>query len=437
MTLFASRFSQTFTASMLIGCAGLSHAVPLTDIPGANATLQSLGVFVDDYLTTNNADSSSYVGLERELFDLCTDYEAEAGRVSANDAQGLADLRELLGYISHEEVGAVGSGFTDTGQDMVGDVIGRMAYLRSGAPMLASNSQMLWQSGGAAGDDFSRLSVYSNFSYGDGSKDRTTNEQGFDFDSQALTFGADYRFSDTFIAGMALGYGQSEVDINGGYGDTSADTYSTTFYGSLYQDSWYLDGSLGYALHSYDNQRYLPASTLPSTTSDQYLNSSTDGDSLSMSLGAGYTSSLYGWNADYSFRLDSVSASVDGYSESGGSLALEVGKQDVDSLQGIIGAQFSKAVSLESGVLVPSLGLAMHQEFDDDTRIVTAQYVFDRFNNQFSFTSDDADKNFFIASLGTSFVMTQGNQMFINLDHLVGLADVSSNTITAGFRMEL
>ena len=339
----------------------------------------------------------------------------------------------ILEYVSHEEVGAVGSGFTDTGHDQMNSVMGRMQYLRSGAPALASN--MLWQSGGAAGEDFSRLSLYSNISYGDGSKDRTRNEQGFDFDSQALTVGGDYRLSDALIAGVAFGYGQSDVSVDNSAGDTSGDTYSLTGYTSMYVDSWYVDASLGYATHSYDSSRYVPG--IAPLLSTQTLKSDTEGDSLSWSLGAGYAYDMYGWTADYALRLDSVSASIDGYRETGGTLALDVGKQDIDSLQGVLSAQFSKAYSTELGVILPSLGLEIHQEFDDETRVVTAQYALDRFNNQFSFSSDDADKSFYLLSAGGSWVMTQGNQMFLNLDHLVGLDDVSSNTITAGFRMEL
>jgi hypothetical protein len=35
-----------------------------------------------------------------------------------------------------------------------------------------------------------------------GSKDATSRESGFDFDSQGVTLGADYRFTDTFVAAL-------------------------------------------------------------------------------------------------------------------------------------------------------------------------------------------------------------------------------------------
>lgn len=432
---FQTKKSSLLTAAILLASANQASAVPIDNIPGANATTNSLGGYIDTYIDEYNrftGDGGSISNAEGNLLSLCNDYATAAAEASSSSE--VKNVISLLEYVSHEEVGAMGSGFTDTGHDQMNSVMGRMQYLRSGAPALASN--MLWQSGGAAGDDFSRLSLYSNFSYGDGSKDRTRNEQGFDFDSQAFTVGGDYRLSDALIAGVAFGFGQSDVSVDNSAGDTSGDTYSLTGYTSMYVDSWYVDASLGYATHSYDSSRYIPSSLILGFT-EQTLKSDTDGDSLSWSLGAGYAYDMYGWTADYALRLDSVSASIDGYRETGGTLALDVGKQDIDSLQGVLSAQFSKAYSTEMGVILPSFGLEIHQEFDDETRVVTAQYALDRFNNQFSFSSDDADKSFYLLSAGGSWVMTQGNQMFLNLDHLVGLDDVSSNTITAGFRMEL
>ena len=62
--------------------------------------------------------------------------------------------------------------------------------------------------------------------------------------------------------------------------------------------------------------------------------------------------------------------------------------------------------------------------------------MFDSANNQFSFSSDDADDSYFLVSVGASVVLTQGAQLFVNLDHLAGLDDVDSNTFTAGVRFE-
>ena len=214
---------------------------------------------------------------------------------------------------------------------------------------------------------------------------------------------------------------------------------SLTFYGSYYRDDWYVDTSIGFAQHDYDSTRYLPVSSslLLGALTDQFLASSTDGDSFSWSIGGGYTRIFKGWNTDFSARLNGVDATVDGFTESGGSLALNVGEQDVESLQAVFGAQISKAFSQKWGVISPYVGLEIHQEFEDETRVVTASYTIDSGNNQFSFVSDDADDGYYLISTGASLLLAEGRQVFVNLDHIEGLASVEANTLTAGFRFEL
>jgi len=419
-------------AVMAVSHSSLAQVNTISDLSsiGGNATQDSVGKFIDSWLTDNTAFATAG-GQEQELYDICTQYANDINGTALTNAEKL----ELVDYVSNEEIAALGSGLTDTGHDQAVSMLGRLQALRAGTPGLASINE--FGLGGAAGADFSKLSYFANVSYGDGEKDRTKNEQGFDFDSQALTFGADYRFADDLIAGVAIGWGQSDIDIDGGFGDTENDSLSLTLYGTYFIDDWYVDWTLGYAEYDYDSKRYLPVSTLMMMGPDQVLSSSTDGDALNWSIGGGITQMLKGWNADYSLHLNAVDAKVDGYSESGGSLALNVGDQDIESLQAVLSAQFSKAFSKDWGVIQPYGGIEIHQEFEDDTRVVTAAYKFDSASNQFSFTSDDADSTYFLLSVGSSFILSQGKQLFVNLDHIVGLDDVDSNTLTAGIRFEL
>lgn len=421
--------------------SGFAQSVDITNLAavGGNTTQQSAGGWINDYLTDYGTPPNDISAIETELLNLCNDYANAVNGTALNDAAGISAALELIDFVTHEEVGAVGSGLTDTGHDQMASILGRLQSLRSGTPGVASANSINLLNGGAAGADFSKLSYFVNLSYGDGEKDRTRNEQGFDFDSQALTLGVDYRFDDNLVGGVALSFGQSDVEVENNLGETESDNIGLTFYGSYYQDNWYLDASLGFSQYDYDSARNLPVATLMLMTAmvDQRLSSSTEGDALSWSIGGGMSQELNGWNANYSLRLDGVDATIDGYSETGGSLALKVADQDVESLQAVLGAQFSKAFSQKWGVISPYFGVELHQEFEDETRVVTAQYVFDRFGNQFSFTSDDADDSYFLISVGSSFVLSEGKQLFVNLDHIAGLDDVDSNTLTAGIRFEL
>ncbi|MBK8536466.1 MAG: autotransporter domain-containing protein [Candidatus Competibacteraceae bacterium] len=48
-----------------------------------------------------------------------------------------------------------------------------------------------------------------------GDKSRTTQESNFDYDAYDITGGVDYRFTDRFIAGFALGYSSTSSDLGG------------------------------------------------------------------------------------------------------------------------------------------------------------------------------------------------------------------------------
>ncbi|WP_143821168.1 autotransporter outer membrane beta-barrel domain-containing protein, partial [Motiliproteus sp. MSK22-1] len=81
--------------------------------------------------------------------------------------------------------------------------------------------------GGSAGDEESSLfsdkvGIFIGGTISLGDKDKTDNEDGFEFETQGLTLGVDYRMTEQTILGAALGYTQIDTDIdnNGGSLDT-------------------------------------------------------------------------------------------------------------------------------------------------------------------------------------------------------------------------
>lgn len=160
---------KSLIASTAISASGLSFAADITNLAsvGANATQNSLGVFIDSWLNDNGALNGAG-GLGGELFALCQSYANAVTAATAPD--DIADALTLLDFVSNEEVAAIGSGFTDTGHDQIVSVLGRLQSLRTGTPGIADANHLQFSSGGAAGVDFSRFSYYANISYGDGDK---------------------------------------------------------------------------------------------------------------------------------------------------------------------------------------------------------------------------------------------------------------------------
>ncbi|MGI9288449.1 MAG: autotransporter domain-containing protein [Pseudomonadales bacterium] len=109
----------------------------------------------------------------------------------------------------------------------------------------------------------------------------------------------------------------------------------------------------------------------------------------------------------------------------------------------MLGGQLAYAFSANFGVIQPYLSAEAHHEFEDDARTVRSFYLNDPFfiEGDRSFpvelTTDEPDEDFFVISVGASFVFKGGNQFFVNYDTLVGLDDVGSQAVTVGVRFEL
>ena len=417
----------------------------LNEVPGLNEVQFATATAVQTVCGNFIADPASRpVGSQEEqLFTRCgemvhssNDLLDNGGPTTLSLGLSAEELGEAIQRIAPEETEIMGAGATDTSQDQLANIGNRMQSLRNGT-RISSSSGISWdldgQTGGAAGSDaFSRTGLFVNGLYGDGKRDASAEQDGFDYEAYGLTFGLDHRYANDFVAGVALGFTHSDVDINNNFGDYDTDGYSLSVYGTWYTQYCYLEGMLSYGSYSYEGARVVEYSTI-----DQTLNLDTDGDQIAYSLAAGYNHGYQAFNSHFFGRLEGIEADIDAYNESGTELAMHVDSQSIDSLQSIIGAQLSYSASLDSGVLVPYFGWAQHHEFDDEKRSISARYIFDPTNTSFSFNTEAADQNFSVVSLGSSLVLKGGNQFFINLDKVLNLENVVSRSITAGIRIEL
>ncbi|MFK8021390.1 MAG: autotransporter outer membrane beta-barrel domain-containing protein [Pseudomonadales bacterium] len=437
--------------------AGLSFGLALTmssasvfadlnAIPGQNGVQSATAAVVQTICPQMGALGGGQGTLpagQQQLFERCRELvqtsNAQQGAGGTGFALDLdeAELREALQRIAPEEVGAMASGSSDTAFNQVGSVVGRMATIR-GSSIANPVAGVQWSldptTGGAAGDEgFSKLGLFVSATGGTGEKDRTSEEDGFEYDSYGLTIGMDYRFSDNLVGGIAIDYSSTDVDLDLGYGSSENDNTGATLYGTYYAGSFYIDAVLSFGKQDYDAQRNVAYAG----NVNQALVANTDGDSTAFSLGAGYDITSDSWSTSLFGRVQSSSADIDGFTESGGELAMMVGDQSIDSLRAVLGAQVSKTISAGYGVWIPYIGLELHHEFDDEQRAVVSQYVFDPTATSFSFQSDAADENFALGNIGASLVLPHGSQMFFNYERSIGLADVTNNVFSIGIRFEL
>jgi outer membrane autotransporter protein len=302
--------------------------------------------------------------------------------------------------------------------------------------------------GGSASADalgFSRLGFFINgdISYGD--KDAGSNEDGFEFDTQGITLGIDYRFTDNFILGGALGYSTTDTDIDAQGGELDTDAYVGTLFGTYYQsEQLYIDASINYGNSDYDQERRVRYTLSDGTTVDQTWRADYDGDQLAVTLGAGYQLNRDAFSFTPNGRLQYIEADVDGYREGnasnpsldGSGWGLEIDDQTLTSFTLGLGGQINYAVSQSWGVLFPYASFEWVHEFEDQNEIVSGRFLGDPGATTFRLPTDTVDQNYFNLGVGVSALFSRGSAAFLNYQTVLGYDDLEHHSVNAGVRFE-
>lgn len=293
--------------------------------------------------------------------------------------------------------------------------------------------------GGAAAEASGRLSGFLNLNYNSGNKTTTAREDGFDFDNSGGTLGVDYRFSDNFVAGVALSISKTDADLVAGLGTADSKNRAVLLYGSWYVDKAYVDMQLGFSRNDYDTtRRIVVASTTAISGFDTVAFGSTRGDQTTAVIGAGYDISSGAWLLTPYGRLGYLKLDINGYTEteSRHGLALDVAAQSLKSLQTALGVKVAYNAGTAAGVVVPYASIEWNREFANDTRSLTAKYTNDPNNNFFAIPTDDPDRNYVTLSAGASMLFRRGLSAFLNFTVVEGLRHIRNRGIAIGARME-
>lgn len=301
-------------------------------------------------------------------------------------------------------------------------------------------------------DEFGRWGIWVSGRIIFGDKDLTSRQYDYEFDTAGLTFGADYRFNDNFVAGVAVGYANTSADIGSDNADLDTAGYSVSLYGTWFKgDRFYMAGSIGYGGNNYDqirNVRYnlLPGSTDPYVNVDESLKAKYDGSQFSAAISGGWDFNKNGWTYGPTFRLSFADVKVDAYDETlvagGGSLgntgwAAHVDKQKYQSLQPAIGFAASKPFSRTWGVIIPEAYIDVIAEVKDGSREITGSFLgAQQTNKRFSLLTDDFEETFARGGIGLGFVFKNNKSAFFTADADIGRDLLSTYYLNAGFRWQ-
>jgi len=95
-----------------------------------------------------------------------------------------------------------------------------------------------------------------------------------------------------------------------------------------------------------------------------------DGRQVFGSVTAGYENRQDGWLISPYGRLEASRSTLDGFTESGGSIyRLNYGDQKIDTLSGVLGLRLEYAMTMDWGVLKPRARLEYTHDFNGSSRI--------------------------------------------------------------------
>ncbi len=403
-------------------------------------------------------NSSNLNGEASDLLARCSEIVGAIG----NDPVAVANV---LDNLATEETSTQGTVATETNVTQMRNVKSRMLALRNGQTGIDASGLVL-QSGneslpvsafssfmqadddaGGSGASFGPWGFFINGRLTTGDKDDSDTEVGFDFNAYGLTAGVDYRVSNSFVLGAAIGYNDADNDINNNQGSLDITGYNLTGYATWYgENRYYLDTLLTVGDNELDSARRINY-TIPtmggSTTVNQTAFGSPDSETLgfAMSLGRDFSTA----NRIFSpyVRLDYTDIDIDGYSErlsnpnsAGAGLGLQVASQNIESLEAVLGARMSWSMSRSWGVFSPVINFEYAHEFDDDSRVIAASFLSDPTNTAFTVLTEDPDRDYFNLGVGASFVFSGGRSMFVNYDTIIGLTDITQHTLRIGGRFE-
>jgi outer membrane autotransporter protein len=379
-----------------------------------------------------------------ELLAVCS------GLISSSSSE----IASAIGKITPKQIPAQGTSSIEVYNRQFDNIKSRMAALRRGTRGFSASGLSLHYkgftldekllaggsaSGGSAGAEedvfHGKLGVFINGSISFGDKDTSSNETGFDFDTKGVTLGADYRFTDKFVLGGAIGYVDNETDFSNDSGNMDVDGYTLSVYGTYYHSAeTYIDVLASIGRNDFSSSRKFDLDLSGIEASD--IDGDTEGNEYALSIGAGYDFNRNGFSFGPYGRISYIKAEIDGYSEDGTTgMELVYESQDVESLTLSLGGQVSYAISTTSGVFVPQLRAEYGHESQDDSRFITARFLDDPSKTSFRLHTDDPDKNFVNLGLGLTATFAEGRSAFIYYEALLLQEDVNQSSIAAGVRL--
>jgi outer membrane autotransporter protein len=170
----------------------------------------------------------------------------------------------------------------------------------------------------------------------------------FDGDIFNVVAGADYRFTDKIIAGVAVSFEQTDLDTTFNLGTFDIDGIGVMPYAAfILNDKLSIDASVGFTQLDFDTTR---------TSGGATVTGSYEGDRFTSGVNLNYNNAIKNWRIGASVGFLYIKEESDGFTESNGTV---VASNEVSIGQG----RASARVGYNFGKVQPYLGVRLENEF--------------------------------------------------------------------------
>ena len=291
------------------------------------------------------------------------------------------------------------------------------------------------------GDDegglISPWGFFVNGNITDGKQDlrNASGRVGVDYSSRGITAGVDYRLSNRSVVGAALGYAKFTSDVNTG-SELDAKSLLLTGYGSYYvNDRFYVDTRLTYGNVKLDQSRSIRFQ-IGGMQVDELARGDADSTQLTLATSMGYHLNYGAWTVTPNLGLRYIRNDVDAFTETGaGAYNVSYRDQSFKTTQATLGLQIGRAVSLDTGVLMPQFDFSLISENSDDPR-AQASLANGSSSQLFRLDQQGSDSSYGSAGLGFVYLMANGRQAYISYRHTFGNDDFDRGSLNLGGRFE-
>lgn len=378
------------------------------------------------------------------------DEEERDGVVQSMNGEEIQAAQQQLGEISDAQIGnistrlsALRAGTAGAGLSLAGlSILGGERVLALDGLRDLQIVPAQFEEGGF----LSRLGIFLTGELTFGDKDSTGEIEGFDLNTEGLTVGADYRFSDSLVLGAALGYSRfsaefdQSIDSPDGQ-ELESDAAQVSLFSSYYPtDRLFVDAIASVGWHFYDSERRarIPSEDDPTMLIETTATGEFDAIHYGLAANVGYTVRRFGANVTPIARLEYLRAEIDGFTEdSPEAIELSFDDHDAESLSFNVGFEADYPISAAFGVIAPNFRAEYVHDFLGDEDGVLVRYAADPTRlSEFEVSVEDKDQDYGILGAGVAATFQGGWAAFVDYHTYVGLRNFDIHRVNLGARME-